>query len=62
MVAVVVATLVVPGIIYLQPPQLPFEVAFLVLPLVPAVLLGAVAVYVAVRGGGAPTRPDDGRE
>lgn len=56
------ATLVVPGLIYLQPPQLPFEVAYLLLPLVPAVLLGAVAVYVAVRGGGAPTRPDDERK
>jgi hypothetical protein len=46
--AVVVATLVVPGLIYLRPPALPFRLAFLVLPLVPAVLLGAVAVYVAV--------------
>jgi len=44
----VVAVLVVPGLIYLQPPGLPFRVAFIVLPLLPAVLLGAVAVYVAV--------------
>jgi hypothetical protein len=47
---VVLATLVVPVLVYLRPPALPFQVAFIVLPLVPAVLLGATAVYVAVRG------------
>lgn len=56
---VVVAFLVVPGLIYWRPPVLPFRVAFLVLPLVPAFLLGAVAVYVAVSSradGDPPTR------
>jgi hypothetical protein len=49
LVAVAVATLVIPGIIYLYPPLLadrvPFLIAMLVLPFVPAVLLGTVAVW-----------------
>ena len=52
LVAVVVfAFVVAPGLILLNPPALPFEVAFLVLPLLPAVLLGATAVWVALRRG-----------
>jgi hypothetical protein len=45
------AFLVVPAIILFVPPAaLPFEVAFLILPLVPAILLGAVAVWSALGG------------
>jgi hypothetical protein len=45
------AFLVVPAIILFVPPAaLPFEVAFLILPLVPALLLGAVAVWSALGG------------
>jgi hypothetical protein len=48
--AVVLSTAVIPGVIYVMPALpadagLPFLVAMLVLPLVPAVLLGAVAVW-----------------
>lgn len=47
--ALVLGTLVVPAIIYLYPPVLadhvPFTVAMLALPFVPAVLLGALAVW-----------------
>ncbi|MGM0605818.1 MAG: hypothetical protein ACQETB_09115 [Halobacteriota archaeon] len=48
--AVVACFLVVPGVIYLFPSVpsssgLPFFTAFLVLPLVPAVLLGVIAVW-----------------
>jgi peptidoglycan/LPS O-acetylase OafA/YrhL len=46
--ALAIALVVAPGIIYWRPPQLPFEVAFLVVPLVPAFLLGAVAVWAMV--------------
>ena len=47
---VVFAFVVSPAIIILQPPDLlPFSVAYLVLPLAPAVLLGIVAVWTAVR-------------
>ncbi len=48
---VVISFLVVPGTILVNPPSIPFRVAFLVLPLVPAVLLGATAVWVALRRG-----------
>lgn len=41
-----VAFVVVPILIYLNPPQLPFVFSYLVLPLVPAVLLAVLAVYV----------------
>jgi hypothetical protein len=44
----------VPGLIYWRPPQLPFLVAFLVLPLVPAFVLGLVAVWSL--GGSNPRR------
>ena len=48
-VAVTLATLVIPGIIYLYPALLadrvPFLVAMLVLPFIPAVGLGLVAVW-----------------
>ena len=52
---VILATLVIPGIIYLFPASpdragIPFLVAMLALPMVPAVLLGAVAVWSAVAG------------
>jgi hypothetical protein len=46
--AVVVAFLVVPGLILVGPPALPYEAALLALPVVPAALLGAVAVWAAV--------------
>jgi hypothetical protein len=47
---VVVSTLVVPGLVYLLPRALgtagvPYLVALLVLPMVPAVLLGLAAVW-----------------
>jgi len=42
---VVVAFFGAPAVIYLRPPAVPFEVAFLVVPLLPAFLLGAVAVW-----------------
>ena len=44
--AIVVALGVVPLVIALRPPDLPFVAAYLVLPLLPAVLLALVAVYV----------------
>ena len=40
-----VAFVIVPLVIYFRPPGLPFVVAYLVLPLVPAVLLAALAVW-----------------
>jgi len=43
--AVVLSFFVIPGIVLVRPPGLPFEVALLILPLLPAVLLGAVAVW-----------------
>ncbi len=50
--AVVVAFFGAPAVIYLRPPAVPFEVAFLVVPLVPAFLLGMIAVWaMAGRGG-----------
>lgn len=43
--------LVVPAVILFVPPAaLPFQVAFLILPLVPALLLGAIAVWSALAG------------
>jgi hypothetical protein len=49
--ALVVAFLVVPAIIVLVPPAaLPFEVAFLILPLAPAVILGLLAIWSALGG------------
>lgn len=47
---IVLAFLVSPAIILFHPPEmLPFFVAYLVLPLLPAVLLGIVAVWSATR-------------
>lgn len=43
--AVLLSFFVIPGIVLVRPPGLPFEVALLVFPLAPAVLLGAVAVW-----------------
>lgn len=48
---IVVSFLVVPSAILFRPPGLPWEVALLVLPLLPAFLLGGTAVWAAVRGG-----------
>ena len=48
---VVLCFLVIPALILWRPPALPFRVAFLLLPLIPAFLLGATAVWAAVRGG-----------
>lgn len=48
---IVLSFLVVPAIVLWRPPSLPFRVALLILPLVPAFLLGATAVWAAVRGG-----------
>ena len=46
-----IAFLVVPAVIVFVPPAaLPFEVAFLILPLLPALLLGAIAVWSALGG------------
>jgi hypothetical protein len=47
--AVFVAFVVVPVLIAVRPPGLPFRVAYLVLPLVPAVLLALLAVWVTAR-------------
>lgn len=44
-VAVLVSFFVIPGIVLVRPPGLPFEVALLVFPLLPAVILGALAVW-----------------
>ncbi len=44
--AIVVAFIVVPVVIYVRPPGLPFVVAYLVLPLAPAVLLALLAVWI----------------
>ena len=43
---IAVAFVIVPAIIYVDPPQLPFVFSYLVLPLVPAILLALLAVYV----------------
>ncbi len=47
--AIVGAFVVIPAIIIWQPPQLPFRVAFLILPLVPAVVLAFIALWFALR-------------
>lgn len=43
--AVLLALFGAPAVIYLRPPGVPFEVALLVVPLVPAFLLGVAAVW-----------------
>lgn len=51
---IVVAFVVAPGLILAYPhvlaDRVPFVVAFLVVPLVPALLLGVIAVWAATRG------------
>lgn len=42
--------LVIPATILILPPVRPFKFAYLVLPLIPAILLGLVAVWSAQRG------------
>lgn len=39
----------IPAVIIWQPPGLPFRVAFLILPLVPAVGLATIALWFALR-------------
>jgi hypothetical protein len=46
---IVLCFLVIPATILVLPPAEPFRVAYLVLPLIPALLLGAVAVWSAQR-------------
>lgn len=62
--AVVAATLVLPGLVYALPTLpadagLPFLVAALVLPMLPAVALGLVAVWSMTAATGDAGRPDD---
>ncbi|WP_276298896.1 hypothetical protein [Halorussus lipolyticus] len=45
--------IVIPAAIYVIPPVRPFRFAYLVLPLIPAILLGLVAVWSAQRSSGA---------
>ena len=47
--AIVLAFVVAPALIWLRPPALPFKMAYLVLPLVPAILLATVAVLTTTR-------------
>lgn len=44
--AIVIAFGIFPLIIYYRPPQLPFLVTYLILPLAPAIILATIAVYV----------------
>lgn len=44
--AIVIAFGILPIIIYYRPPQLPYLVTYLILPLAPAILLAIIAVYV----------------
>lgn len=46
---VVLSFLVVPALILVLPPVRPYRFAYLVLPLIPAILLGATAVWSAQR-------------
>ena len=48
---IVVSFLIVPVLVLVRPPVLPWRVALLVFPLVPAFLLGGTAVWAAVAGG-----------
>lgn len=62
---VVVSFLVIPALIYLRPAELadagfPFVVAMLVLPMVPAVLLGLTAVWSMTGGAGSSSDESDG--
>ena len=44
--AIIIAFLVIPAIIYVRPPGLPFLVSYLVLPLAPAFILALLAVWI----------------
>lgn len=44
-----VAFVIAPLVVYLQPPQLPWRVTLIVFPLLPALLLGVVAVWATTR-------------
>lgn len=46
----VVCLFVVPGVILVRPPGLPWEVSLLVFPLLPALLLGGAAIWSALGG------------
>ena len=48
---IIVSFLIVPAIVLVRPPVLPWRVALLVFPLLPAFLLGGTAVWAAVAGG-----------
>ena len=48
---IVVSFLIVPLVVLVRPPVLPWRVALLVFPLIPAFLLGGTAVWAAVAGG-----------
>jgi len=50
--ALALALIVAPVIIFVRPLGIPFEVAFLILPLLPAGLLATIAVWSAVRTRG----------
>lgn len=47
--AIVLSFLVIPATILVLPPVEPFRFAYLVLPLIPAIILGAIAVWSAQR-------------
>lgn len=45
--AIILAFIVSPLLIYLHPPYLPFKFAYLILPMIPALALGALSVWSA---------------
>lgn len=47
--AITFAFLIIPAIVLVRPPVLPFRVSFIILPLLPAVGLALVAVWFALR-------------
>ena len=50
-IAIILGFVIIPAIITLYPPTwVSFRFAFLILPLIPAVLLGVLAVWVTTRG------------
>lgn len=48
-VAIAIGFVVIPVVILLRPPALPFRVSFIVLPLIPGVLLALIGVWYALR-------------
>jgi len=44
---IILAFIVSPLLIYIHPPYLPFKFAYLILPMIPALMLGAIAVWSA---------------